>query len=229
MDAMELDRTEAMMAMIDFCEAGRFARNQFIDHDTASFFLAKFAKPNNLPVLGDARRLDCNFDTPTSLIHHAGAVSRKGRIAPYCRRRRRGLFSVFWKCYRWWMVTSKSAGIAFTGPRVLSTPNSRWRSVVSCQSGLICALSSARVPNGERKTNMRKSSVSVHSGNSCWLQQVSICSLMGKFRLRSMSVPTRGFDEWYPRRRAPSWTFQNRLKLSFKSRQHFEARLGREL
>ena len=222
-----------MMAMIDFCEAGRFARNRFIDHDTASFFLAKFAKPNNLPVRGDARRLDCNFDTPTSLIHHAGAVSRKGRIAPYCRRRRRGLFSVFWKCYRWWMVTSKSAGIAFTGPRVLSTPNSRWRSVVLCQSGFTCALSSARVPNGgERKTNMRKFSVSIHSGNSCWLQQVSICSLMKTFRLlRSVSMPARGFGEWNPRRRrrAPSWAFQNRLNMSFKSRQDFEARLGREL
>ena len=125
--------------------------------------------------------------------------------------------------------SSWPAGIIFTGPRALSIPNSHWRSSVLCQCGLICALSRARVPNGGRKTNMGRFSVSVHSGNSCWLQQVSICSLMEKFRLRSVPVPTRGFDEWYPRRRAPSLVFQNRLRLSLKSKQHFEARLGREL
>ena len=40
----------------------------------------------------------------------------------------------------------------------------------------------------------------------------------GKVRIRSVSVPTRGFDE-HPRRRAPSWAFQNqnRLKLSLRS------------
>ena len=71
-----------------------------------------------------------------------------------------------------------------------------------------------RVRSGGRKTNMRKLSVSIHSVNSCWLQQVSIsiCSLMEKFRLRSVLGPTRGFDEWHPRRRAPFWVSQSRLK-----------------
>ena len=41
-------------------------------------------------------------------------------------------------------------------------------------------------------------------------QQVSICSMMEKFRLRSVLGPTRGSDEWHPRRRAPFWAFQSR-------------------
>ena len=52
---------------------------------------------------------------------------------------------------------------------------------------------------------MRKFSVRIHSVNSCWLQQVSICSLMEKFRLRSVLGPTRGSDEWHPRLPAPFW------------------------
>ena len=63
---------------------------------------------------------------------------------------------------------------------------------------------------GRPKTNMRRFSVSIHSVNSCWLQQVSICSLMEKFRLRSVLGPARGSDEWNPRRRAPFWVFQSR-------------------
>ena len=70
-EAMEVDRTEATDR-----ETGRFARTRLIDHDFASFSLARFASlpdlRNKLPVRGDVHHLDCNRPyTPANLIHAA--------------------------------------------------------------------------------------------------------------------------------------------------------------
>jgi hypothetical protein len=78
MEAMEFDRTDATAPSI---HDGGFARNHrrsfCRDHDFASSFLAKFAKPNKLPVRGDARHLDCSRPyTPSNLIHAADLEHR---------------------------------------------------------------------------------------------------------------------------------------------------------